>query len=473
MFSCRIIMSEDTTSPKEHVEQDPTKVEEAINSSEEAAPGAANLDQKSEEPKRSRFERRTTALSDVLRTIVRDAYLERFQGDPESLPEIDLNIHFKVGGRENWDVNFNPDLKEQLVVQLEDAEAGKGVYEAGRVFCFYCNNSLCDCAKPPDLRSVFHSYDSMGKPVWCDFPQLLVEVKHPEVDKIYEKGSQAISHILYGKQLKQDQLSSYGKSSKTYSLLGQIVFGYIGLKIPNPAGGKPSLEKAACTVQVAETRESSGGFSLKLNVIMGGLSGQEIKEHLSNRSLEWLKRAVGIAERDLKEIAIEAGIARKAQDSAQFNEQMKQVPMVLKSLAASINRGERQQKRRTQHVEQRRGNKNRPIHKAVEDVSKAAASDFYYDSEKKSMVCISQERAHIFNKDGQHITTFKLSGGELDKRKKAGRWGSVPAADAEALKHKITNFKKKPVINKKNFSGLSDLSIALDKATNAGDNEEA
>jgi len=78
-------------------------------------------------------------------------------------------------------------------------------------------------------------------------------------------------------------------------------------------------------------------------------------------------------------------------------------------LAKSLERGDRQQARRTRHAEARRGSE-RPVHKALEDAVSASPENHFSDERTNGIVvCEPQGRAHVFNIGGRHITSFSLT----------------------------------------------------------------
>ena len=70
-------------------------------------------------------------------------------------------------------------------------------------------------------------------------------------------------------------------------------------------------------------------------------------------NMDWLFRAREVALRSLAGITQEAAAARKAQDSHRVNQVMRRVGGVLKVLGQSLERGDRQRKRRTRHAGKR------------------------------------------------------------------------------------------------------------------------
>ena len=115
--------------------------------------------------------------------------------------------------------------------------------------------------------------------------------------------------------------------------------------------------------------------------------------------------------RETAAAAVEA-IERRARgaDAQAAREAMKQVPVVLRRLAESLDRSGRQDSRRTRHAEERR-TQQRPVHKALDDVRDASPEKWFFDEKAgTAVVCGPQGRAHAFSPNGRHVTSFSLAG---------------------------------------------------------------
>ena len=210
-----------------------------------------------------RFIRRTTAVTDALRTLLRDFHADAFpeSGSGGKPGEITLQLH--VDPESDWALSFSPDLAEQLMHQFEDAEAGSDQFVDGAVFNFHAESNDHPLCRPPSTTEVFAGYNSLGQPQWKELAQVLIDHKDERVDRLYAKGGPVVCLIQRGKELKQELLTSFGKSSKTFSLLGQVVAGYVRIPagIPLPPG---TPNRAAITFQIvkpADVAATSGSPS--------------------------------------------------------------------------------------------------------------------------------------------------------------------------------------------------------------------
>jgi hypothetical protein len=106
-------------------------------------------------------------------------------------------------------------------------------------------------------------------------------------------------------------------------------------------------------------------------------------------------------------------------------------------LSEWLERGQRQARRRTHHVEERRSER-RPVHKALEDVAAATSETMFYDEKTGALiVCGDQGRAHAFSADGRHITSFVLGPGSLNFRLRTRRWRPVTPEEAAECGRRI------------------------------------
>jgi hypothetical protein len=382
-----------------------------------------------------RAERREQAACDALRTFVRDLHLYRFGAAPTLAEETDLVLRLKAKPGDTWELRFDPPLAEQLTSQIEDVQAGRNVFRQGRIYCFRCDSSECAHSVPPSPLTVFDGYEPNGLPEWRELAQVLIAAKDSRVDQLFEKSPGVVTVLRLGHDLRTRQLSSFGRSSKTYAVLGQVVAGYFLL----PARGGGAAERLAVTFQAVEARGDKGA-RLHLNAIAGIPGGEPLADMLASGWQDGLHRARETAASAVERIELLVNAARERGDAEGVRQAMRQIPGVMRRLAESVERTGRQGARRTRHVEQRR-HEQRPVHKALEDLMSAAFESFFFDEKTETtVVCGSQGRAHVFSGDGRHVTSFLLRPGSVDFRVRTQRWRAIPAAEAEAFRRKVERF---------------------------------
>jgi len=375
-------------------------------------------------PGLSRIDRRIKAAHDVLRTTIRDLYLSHFGEGAVPANELEVHLSLRVQPGMDWQTDFIPPLMEQLLPQLAGAEAAREVFVAGHVYCFRCMSSGCEHSTPPSPLHVFKGYDATGRPEWQEFVQTLIDEKHQRVDQLYLKPPRLVACFQFGRALKGRQLTSFGKASLSYSILGQVVAGYFQL----------NNQRLAITLQVVEGRTRSGGLSLKLNPISHSLDGAYLVEWLSAENSASLFRAILIAERELSRIEQLVIAARSERNHERANREMGRIPGVLSRLVEGLERGDRQGDRRTRHVEERRGDQ-RPVHKALEDAASAVIGSCYYDEKAGTYVVVAHRgRTHAFNNKGRHVTSFMIKPGAVEYRLRTRRWRPVDAGEWQEIR---------------------------------------
>lgn len=365
----------------------------------------------------------------MLRTLLRDFYADRFGAVHPHLSELPVNLRLQVQPGRDWAVDFNPPLADQLTPQFEDAQATLDVFRRGHVYCFRCSSSDCEHGVPDSPLSVFSGYDSTGRPVWTEFAQALIDLRDDRVDQLYARSSRAIATIQMGSDLRGEQLASFGRSSKTYAVLGQVIAGYYAGPGDAADGGR-----VAITLQIVEARGAGGGIRLHLNPIARMPDGRSFEESLVEGWEPGLDRARGLSARMLESLELQARSARESGRTDDLREVMRRVPAILRRLCESLERGERQGQRRTRHAEERR-EEQRPVHKALDDAREVKSDNVFFDERSRTvMVHGAKGRAHAFNTEGRHVTSFTLKPGGLELRLRTRRWRPASTEEFQSFK---------------------------------------
>ena len=385
-------------------------------------------------PRLSRSERREKAASDALRTFVRDLHLSRFGVVSSGPDEVDLVLHLKAKPNADWELRFEPALGEQIHAQIEDVQAGRDAFRKGHIHCFRCDSVECEHSVPVTPLSVFKGYAANGVPEWDELAQVLIDAKDSRVDQLFESRPAVVSLLQLGRDLKAQQLSSFGRSSKTYSILGQVVAGYFSSPA-NHESIRPS--RVAITFQAVEARGAHGDVRVHLNAVACLPSGGSLADALGSGWQPAIHRAREEAARALEGIEMRVNAARARHETERAWEALRGVPRVLQRLAESLERGGRQETRRTRHVEQRR-HERRPVHKALEDATGAPAEAFFFDEKAGTFIVAGpQGRAHAFNPEGRHVTSFTLNPSSIEFRVRTHRWRQLDAGEAIEFKGKV------------------------------------
>lgn len=361
--------------------------------------------------------RRARAAQDALRTLVRDLFCGQFGQTAPAGRKLHLKLNVSVDPSDDWALEYDPPLLEQLQPQMDHLQAEWSVFQTGRIYCFRCQSPECEHSRPGSNLEVFRGYSETGCPEWTEFSQLLIESHDERVDQLYEKKSKVLARFSPGRDLQKQQLSSFGRSSKTYSLLGQVAAGWF--QIPMKARKNDDV-RLAVTWQIAEIREGRGMFALRLNRI-AALPNDAMDEWMADGWCPAIKRAERQTQQALKSIEKHVQNAWDKGDGKAARRELGKIPMLLRRMAASIEKGGRQAGRRTRHAEQRR--EKRPVHKAWEETRAAQDEQIFFDRKTKAIVVQGEHgRFHVFSVDGKHITTFVLKQDSFDFRQRTKRW---------------------------------------------------
>lgn len=360
------------------------------------------------------YERRSATMAAALRAMVRDLYHEQF-GHQVDEATMDLTVAFSVDPTNGWDVQFKESLPKQLVPQLQAHEATTQAFQAGKVYCFQCGTSQCDHSRAPGTTDIFSGYNQLGVPQWMEYGQFLLGIRDERVDRLFGDRPKLVARVLDGEVLRSRQFAFFGKTSKTFNVLGQVMVGYFIL-----AQGTPKAQKVALCLQVVESYNPNGQTQYKLNTMIPGPDAQALHERL-DRTFPWIQQACQGAKRQLQKLVGGKGRRRSASPFLRAE----QVRKILDRLAGDLERGARKSKRQTTHAKFRE-TMERPIHKAMADLRQARPERMFRDLKTKAiMVCGNKGRCHAFNESGHHITSFVIHGDAIHQRVRKRRWAHL------------------------------------------------
>jgi len=365
---------------------------------------------------------RTKTLLNALRAMVRDSYQERF-GNPDGLAPFTVDLSFAIDPAENWSVTCPTDPIAQLIPQFEGQEAEHGVFRESHVFCFRCNTADCQHTRPGSPREVFGGYDSIGCPQWLELAQFLLDTGDERVGNLYDVPAPLITSLIRGKDLRARQLASFGRSSKTFALLGQVVAGYLTWTVRETG----HQERMALTFQVVEARDARGRRELVLNRLCHPPENQDYRE-LAEAQFPYALRAEAAARDTLQAMAEKL---RHPPPGVTQSAVLARVPEVLRKLSSDLAQGHRQSRRQTKHARERREIK-RPVDMAMADLRRAKPGQMYRDLRTQAVVlCANKGRCHIFNTEGRHVTSFVIQPGGVASRVRRNRWDALGREQAE------------------------------------------
>jgi hypothetical protein len=351
-----------------------------------------------------------------------------FVAEPGPAP-FPLTLALTVVPGTPWRVEAGLPLEEQVRRAVLEAEARHGAFQQGRVWCYRCESAVCAHAAPPAPDRVFGGYGATGVPRWPTLAELLLERRHPGVGSLFdERGRDIAAAFVPAEALTDRQLAVFGRGSKTYEVLGQVVLGLLPLRAAGSTATE--LERTAFTLQAVETRSQSGGARIGLNVIGRLGDGSPAVEALEGPLAERVLNVITVARRRLRHLIPFGGARRPGapMDAAES------AAAILRDAVRALERLGRQGMRRTRHAEER-GLQRRPTGNAREDALAASPEAILRDGRRGTVVVLGpNHRVHVFSPEGRHITSLLLDGEAVRRRQRRERWEKLEASARAAFR---------------------------------------
>jgi len=362
-----------------------------------------------------KFQRCQSDLEDLIKTEFYRLYGQI--GELRESSKILLNI--AVNNIDDLEITMDPSLKDQIRNNLRNMNVKVGAYDSGRVYCYLDQSSECSHCRPDDRSMVMVGYRSNGIPEWEEFLDLLIDVSPSTAAELYENKQLIAAIYLRGRDVKKKMTSGFGKSSRTYNILGQILCGYFSIR-PS-AVSYEKTDHIALTVQAVEHSSIQGEISLDINVI-SGLNVSNIMDYFAEGSNRLISEAVFKASKQLKTIEQEINIAAPHSQGTIRKKLMPKIPVILNEIKLEILKMNQRKYRRTSHAIDR-AKDNRPISTAIDDLSKVNTESILEDPENKTMLIPGKNnRWHVFSHDGRLVTSLFLEKEQVLKRLRRKRW---------------------------------------------------
>ncbi len=326
-----------------------------------------------------------------------------------SPPSLRLEVDVALEGPEADPDAFARRLAESVDARLDDAVQHAAAFRPGRAFCHRCGGPECDHAIPPSSRHVLRGYGPTGTPRWEDFAQVMLDLRHPGVDRLYADPPAFLTEI-HGRADSQASLLEAFEHPR-YVLLGQLLAGYFRVRTTEVEG----RGVVALTFQVAGTRSPDGVLRLGLNVLGVSPSGEDLGTLWErHRDLPW-RRGVRWAQHALSTIR-----GGRGPDDARLRGR---VEGILRGLARRMEREQRSRGRRTRHAEDRHDSGRRPTRMAIEDARAAADADILVDDRSGALVILGDRgRTHFFAVEGRLVSSVRYSRDAIARKIKQGVW---------------------------------------------------
>jgi hypothetical protein len=370
---------------------------------------------------------------DVLQRMVREQLARKPGGHllEAALTEVHLDLPLALRGADADPAVFSGRLVEWIDRLLDDEIQRAAVFRPGHAFCHRCGGASCEHSFPPSGRHVFVGYAPTGMPRWEDFAQVCLDLRHPEVDRLYEEPPAFLTLVQDAATLRGNLLDAF--QAPTYDLLGQVVAGFFQVRA-REGEGRGVL---AVTFQVAVSRPGATRLRLGLN-ILGRTSLGEPLELLWDRhdDVPWT-RAARWAQGALATVVRRAPRARNGLATT-GSDLERRVEGILRGLARRLEHDQRGRARRTHHAEERHRSGERPTRKALDDIREARAESILVDERNGTLVVPGERgRIHFFTADGKLVSSVRYGRDAIERKRKLGLWRDAAEPEAEALLKKL------------------------------------
>lgn len=331
--------------------------------------------------------------------------------------------------KEGGDKQASAQLIKGLQETLLQARQAQAPFPTGRVPCFRAGHADGPQSLPPTATSVFNGHAATGKPTWIEFTSLCLERRDPRVSALYRDPPAVIGLVQEADDLGEALLPEFHAQGQGYQVLGQVAVGLV----PGPAlGVAGDVGRVAFSLQVVSV-SGPGGDRLYLNPV--GVDERALLEAAQGGSdrAEGLLKAIKSARRRLR------AVKRRQITHRERNQRGPDVAQVLHRTKVEVERALSPDRRRTQHAQDRHQSGQRPTLSAVGDATAAPLERLLEDTQRKTIVVLGPKgRAHIFSKDGRHVTSLKLEPGELERKTIRRRWRPLSEAQARQFQASLS-----------------------------------
>jgi len=336
---------------------------------------------------------------------------------------LDIELSLRDGSRREKAA----ELRRQIDELLDDAVQHAAVFRPGQAYCHRCATAECEHSAPPSCRHVFVGYAPTGAPRWIDFAQRCLDLRHPEVDRLYDEPPAFIALVHSASELHGGLLQSF--DNQKYALLGQVTAGFFSI----PARAHEGRGVVALSIQAALSRTRRGRPRVGLNLVARGPGGAgldliwERQDELPwRRSVRWAQAAVATLGRT----------RRHDQHTRAVLET--RVEGILAGLRRRLERDNRARSRRTRHAQERHQSGRRPTRKAIEDARDAPDGAFMHDTRSGVLVVLGDRgRTHFFGPEGKLVSSVRYSRDAIARKVKQERWQPATAEQRETLRRTL------------------------------------
>lgn len=355
--------------------------------------------------------------------------------DPPRDLTLDLRLPIRFSGRELESADLDRirrALRKQVDDLCEEIELEAVGYHRGRAMCYWCRRSDCRHSEPPTSRSILTGYQPTGLPVWTDFATWAIDRRDERVDRLFEEVPRPLAIYRDGAELTHDLIDEFRAHQSVYALLAQVDGGFFRIY---HQGDAISL---AVSAQLVERRLPGGDSRYSLNFLARSPSPFEeiVQEGRNRRLFLWLtglRRTVRRWDEALRE-------ERAKGKRPALDEVRARAKELLADAVSALEKILRQADRRTEHAHTRSRESSRPTAKAWVDARHAPDDCLLYDRQQDTFVVRGpKNRAHVFTREGAHVTSVVYSSNAIRDKLRTRRWTPLEATELEAFRSRLTD----------------------------------
>lgn len=378
-----------------------------------------------------------TVAAQVLRglgLLVRRAAVQGGLGPTERLPEEVVRLSLSVP----LDPVDAP-VEAQAAALIREVEQAvqevirtSFVFRPGRVHCLQCGTSDCPHGVPGSDTMVFGGYGPSGKPRFLEFAHLLLERGDSRAGSLFGDRPRVVALRMDARDLHRDLLAPPPPDCPV-RVWGQVCAGPLDR---DGGPGDESRDRFVLSLQVVETRTSTGRTRLRLNVLgadvevlssWAGVAGRDSEERIRrlvrglHGRLDALGRRVARERRRGGEADLESAVSA-----------------LLDRVRAEIEQAWSGDASRTRHALRRHLDGGRPTALAQTDAREASEERLRWDQERETVVVLGPKgRTHVFTPDGRHVTSIVLAPGEERRKETRQRWRPLTGAEVVRFRQAV------------------------------------
>ena len=355
---------------------------------------------------------------------------------PASARDLSMPVVVNLGA--SFDAEHGAaELRAALSRHLEENLAKHRAFRPGRVLDLRQGAAEGPASRPPDSRFVFAGYSPSGRPRFVDFAQWLLQLGHPDQDRLYARPPGLVTAVSTEDALYRDLLPAFGNAPGDQRLHGQVTAGWYEvrsrdghpaplavtfqiLSVAGPAAAGPAAADPAAADQAAADQAPR---RLGLNLLLSGPDGEDVDEVYARlddvpwrAAGTWARQALASVERS-KDLHAPKKLANRLHG-------------ILNGLARRLEHQRRGRERRTGHAEARHQSGKRPTRQALRDLDQAPDREIFADVRKDTLIVLGDRgRVHVFNRRGKLVTSIRYSPDAIERKLKAEIW--CPAGPGE------------------------------------------